>query len=78
MLTQDSALKFQVTQEHIDSGVKVNCELCPVGLAVQPYKFYFNHFEVNYKAYKSPQIVSDFIKRFDVGLPVEPFEFELC
>jgi hypothetical protein len=83
---------IQVTQEHIDEGVRRDCEQCPVAMAIlaacraagQP----LTSIQVD-GAYVSadrpgetlgadlPLIASDFIESFDGMDPVAPFCFDL-
>lgn len=83
---------FQVTQEDIDNGVKCECNECPVALSVlrtlqeagveldkQPFVFTrFIQIGIRGMApFLAPNHVIMFIHKFDHGLEVEPFNFEL-
>lgn len=77
---------IQVTNAHIQNGIKGNCKHCPVALAVME----ITHGEVlvgndklaakindnNHWAY-TPDNVNDFVYDFDAGMPVQPFTFEI-
>jgi hypothetical protein len=78
---------IQVTQEHIDHGTRNSCYECPVALALHENLLGKNEVRVIHYIeiigedvslkYKLPDSVVHFIKRFDKGIKVEPFEFEL-
>jgi len=79
---------FNVTQEHIDRGVQDECDRCPVALAIAeqtPFPFGFVEAYGDYIMWscvidqyaRAPFEVNRFITRFDDGLPVAPFSFEL-
>lgn len=70
-------MKFKVTREHIDSGIREECCSCPIALAVKPNFFCYTHFKIDGKVYMTPQEVFNFVHLFDSGVHVEPFEFEL-
>lgn len=76
---------IEVTQEHIDKGVKKNCQNCPVAIAAQAvlqnsdirmgqWTLYDSRFTTIARV---PFVVTDFVNRFDLGLPVQPFSFNL-
>ena len=82
--------KIRVTQRHIDSGVSGGSTSCPVALAVREvlgvdadvsvgsYTLgYRPKNRLDYRLLDLPTRVTDFISRFDKGLEVDPFEFEL-
>lgn len=77
-------MKVDVTQEHIDCGKPLEPLYCPVALAIdeQAHKVVI----VNYwklaaadDSFSSPTpvVVRRFVERFDRGLSVKPFSFEL-
>ena len=76
-------MRIVVKQEHIKSGIHKSPISCPIARAVREafgvddvgathYSIY-----VAGKRYEVPDSVQSFIKRFDDGEVVEPFEFEL-
>lgn len=75
---------IQVTQEHIRKGRPAIKRYCPVALALHDAG-YLNArvgvFDVYITASRSLDIVGtpvyEWIRRFDEGKPVEPFEFDL-
>jgi hypothetical protein len=82
-------LKISVTQEHIDNGVRGNCEKDPIALAMIDAKWMrpwvgpltirtdgFNGGCMR-QSFETPEIVWKFLSDFDNGRPVEPFEFEV-
>lgn len=80
-------MTIQVTAEDISLGIRGRTSRCPVALAfnrtgcstsfviVTPKlaREYQSH-----RCWELPPEATDFIKRFDAGLPVEPFEFEVA
>lgn len=81
--------KVTVAKADIDEGVCGDGELCPVAIAltrtlnrnvvvedsdISVYKPSGMSLE---QRIPTPRIVKDFINKFDAGMPVEPFEFEL-
>lgn len=84
-------MKIQVTQDDIDHGKKRSCSGCPIGRAiaratgkdclvgqssVKLGKTWFRTPEERWLVL--PDIASMFIRRFDDGEKVEPFEFEVA
>lgn len=82
-------MKIQVTQEHIDNGLRNSCFSCPIALAINEcngitgaqvllheirIRKDCNLYDVNCKTTKQ---IRDFMMLFDNGRKVEPFEFEL-
>ena len=79
---------IQVTQEHINRGVREHCRSCPVALAVNE-AFGVTNAEVNLlwivinrgksseRHYEFPLHVQRRIARFDRNQPMYPFQFEL-
>lgn len=75
-----------VTQEDIDSGVKRACNLCPVARAAERV---FKHvvsvgtfalhvyYDAHTEAFELPFVARQFVRDFDLGVTVEPLEFEL-
>lgn len=35
--SERTVIEFDVTQDHIDNGVRANCRCCPIALALKPY-----------------------------------------
>jgi hypothetical protein len=75
---------IRVTQELIDNGQKIDAACCPVALAlkkeVDPKASCGDtscYLGKRYGRHELPQAVITFVKAFDKGLPVEPFEFEI-
>lgn len=86
-----SYLRINVTQECIDYGEAVECELCPIALAIQSA---FNDLGITgrvrvqaedvcvlinreWRDYPLPEVAQTFISDFDQGKPVQPFNFLL-
>jgi len=83
-------IKISVTQDDIDKGIKNNCEKCPIARALaRSFPGYFNLASIYYLSVKAhqkdfyvfmmdtPKVCYDFIRDFDQGKPVTPFEFEI-
>lgn len=80
-------MKIEVTKQCIDSGIPNNAKQCPVSLAIKkaipgsnPISgMYYLRYTVNGKRYevKTPESITDFMKRFDLLNRGEPFDFEL-
>ena len=72
---------INVTQEHINSGIKSDCMLCPIALAVRTLFPIVEVddccIEIGDVQYYSPDSVAKFIDDFDNGKLVKPFSFEL-
>jgi len=82
-------MQINVTQQHIDNGIKSDCRLCPIALALLPL---FTNLPIEVDSccieigccigsddiqYYSPDSVIKFITAFDSSFPVKPFYFEL-
>lgn len=84
-------MRIKVTEDHIRKGCALDCNACPVALAVSDH---FPGEDVNvsvashisvwdeiskvYLAYvRTPEMVGKFMTDFDEGTAVEPFEFDL-
>lgn len=79
-------VRVKITQDHIIKGTRASCSNCPVALALRDatgIKWFvsqsylgtvgcYNNIEV-----KLPPRVSVFISSFDLGVHVEPFEFDV-
>jgi len=80
-------MKIQVTQGDIDSGVRNNCTMCPVALAIKGQsnlehiavsRFDVSFWRDHHWAFSPlPFEVIQFIAYFDEGKTVEPFIFDL-
>ena len=80
-------MKIQVTQQHIDSGVRGSCTSDPIALALREAGFPNVWVGVHYidlegraggdAGIRMPDEAYEFLKLFDNGLPCEPFEFDL-
>jgi len=80
---------INVTAEHIENGVRENCERCPVALAIMDAfpgasGIYVESrvFSISRDGYrrdeiKLPREASEFIWDFDASKTVQPFSFEL-
>lgn len=83
---------IKVTDNYIKLGIRKLCRNCPVALAIRDtiphiladvtlHEIYISNKDDirmnNALVYHSPTKVVSFVKAFDSGLPVEPFEFEL-
>ena len=76
-------MTIKVTQEHIDSGLRAVACLCPVALAMKDTTG--DTWTVGCQKASAagvsritlPQPVRDFIVDFDVGNPVQPFDFDI-
>lgn len=74
-------MQIKVTQEHIDEGEKCSTYSCPISLALVDAGFC--NIRVSWQTVKLgrvsvalPQEASDFIAKFDLSFPCQPFEFE--
>lgn len=75
-------MKIKVEQHHIDRGIRHAANLCPVALAIEEELSLscraYSIIEIGLKYHTiTPIEVLSFMRRFDCGLPVEPFEFEI-
>lgn len=76
-------MRIFVTQEDIDKGVPNDDCKCPVALAISRVRSTADvhvdrrYIDVGYQSFTTPEPASAFIRAFDAGQPVEPFEFEL-
>lgn len=80
---------IRVTQEHIARGERQDCEKCPIALAAKDCwpnsgqvmaELQLELFDYNgqeYYTYALPEVALEFIKNFDKGKEVKPFEFEM-
>lgn len=78
---------IEVTQSDIDGGTPRDSGKCPITLAAQrvfPNKvttgvvFIFERTgPCGYVTYRLPKEATDFVGKFDKGLPVEPLTFEI-
>lgn len=82
--------KVEVTAELIETGIPQNASSCPIAKALKPHLKPYQHavvkltyFNIEYlgdavETYKLlPKAARDFIRTFDSGAPVEPFDFEI-
>ena len=82
-------MKIQVTQKHIDNGIRGSCSSDPICLAMKDAGFYrpwvspdrivvmgFNG-AVSKQEFKIPESVAYFMLDFDNGRNSWPFEFQL-
>lgn len=73
-----------VTDDHIKQGVKRECTLCPVALAIRS-QLPDSNIDVYRSTFliaaghiiKAPESVRKFIDKFDKGMDVKPFSFYL-
>ena len=80
-------MKVEVSQKHIDAGGKGRALLCPIALALQDQghkecwvwsgTIMFRLGNHTLSGVDMPNEAVRFIERFDHGLPVKPFTFEL-
>jgi hypothetical protein len=77
-------MRFQVTQEHIDRGIRGMACRCPVSLSLQGTGFILAAVGVSHilnvgssNGIRIPYDVLQWIKRFDEQGEGEPFTFEL-
>ena len=82
-------MKIQVTQQHIDKGVRGSCSSDPICLAmkdagffrpwVSPDRIKTVGFNGGYmcEEFAVPESVLDFMRLYDNNLRVQPFEFSL-
>lgn len=73
----------EVTQEHIEKGVRGECGSCPLSLAfselfnqrvfVGRVSFSFPDVKKPLPHFRLPKIAEEFIDNFDKGKPVQPF-----
>lgn len=74
---------IKVTAEHISRGFKQDSESCPIAMAARDSFLSREVFVgrsimcVDGYTYDMPPEASRFVRSFDKGLPVEPFEFEV-
>lgn len=77
-----TTIKIRVTAEHIRRGARSQPFSCPIALACQaagqtkPLVGLDVLFADDHK-HLLPPAVQQWVRNFDDGLPVEPFEFEL-
>lgn len=70
-----------VTQKHIDEGIRCKCDSCPVALALEDdtgVKWWVGcySFRRGLANLSMPVLVDLWIQNFDAGRPVVPFSFE--
>ena len=75
-------LHINVTQDHIDNGVKDNCKQCPVALAIieqypdsKMVKVFPDYIKIDTNYYNVQESLSDFVFDFDMEEPEKPFAF---
>jgi hypothetical protein len=75
---------IRVTEEHIKAGKPDNCRFCPIAIAITEALEHKYIVVVKPKlcytcgrVFALPEIARNFIRSFDLGKHVEPFEFEL-
>lgn len=79
-------MKISITQQHIGMGVRGSTTSDPVALAMREAGLEKPWVSPSYLAWRKdnkdysvrlPGSVLEFLKRFDNGLPVDPFEVEV-
>ena len=79
-------MTIKVEQEHIDKGKMNECERCPIALAIMSVTgcwAHVRHYAVDLDTDHGtmwcllPKEAIRFIKKFDKGLPVDPFSFDI-
>jgi hypothetical protein len=77
-------MQIKVTQQHIDAGIKLLCDACPVALALSEATGGMHWGVTGWAAWERnthrraitlPRAVLQFVTDYDRGEPVEPFEF---
>jgi hypothetical protein len=82
-MTKTRRVTVQVTQEHIDKGERHICARCPAALAMSDAGLEagvysdFLYLADSGESVAMPWDVARFIKKFDLGWPVEPFTFDI-
>lgn len=84
-LIRNKIMTIHVIQEDINNGKRMHCSDCPVALAVKrkfnlpSYAVVVSHSTIRFdnNVVTIPEIVSDFISKFDNGRYVTPFSFEI-
>lgn len=82
-------MTISVEQRHIDEGVRADCLLCPLALAIADSltdaQMTFRIMEVltvcvliDYRKIQLPLKVMQFVQNFDAAITVHPFTFELA
>jgi hypothetical protein len=76
-------MTIQVTQEDISNGRRASCTDCPIALGLdRSLGFRCDGVgslfaQISGEDIALPPNALNFLNRFDAGLPVQPFEFEL-
>lgn len=75
-------MKISVTQAHIDTGVPIQCSKCPIALAVGDVVVGEVAVGIRSLCIETywidlPSVAQQFIRAYDDGTVVEPFEFEV-
>ena len=75
-------MKVQVTEEDIAKGVPLKIHKCPVARAIarvvgKEVRVANLSYSFDGSEFPLPSVAIDFIADFDIGRPVQPFEFEL-
>lgn len=82
-------MKIEVTKEDIKNGKRLECDLCPIALAIKrsdaniesvfvtPRHAYITRRSEGEKNFRLPDQATIFVLQFDQASAVEPFEFEL-
>ena len=79
-------MKVMVAQDDIDNGTACDCYLCPVARALQRLGLDAEVDDTDVLMidkhlwtieFPLPDPAREFIAKYDTGLPVEPFEFEM-
>lgn len=84
-------MQIKVTKEHIKNGTKLDCNYCPVALAIKEQIEDTSCVEVcdgmshiisffkgdDPLEFTAPDKVYEFVEHFDLGEAVKPFKFEL-
>lgn len=78
-------VRIEVKQRHIQDGVKGECFMCPVALAVTEITHcmtrvgteFIKVYDEPFQKFEMPAEVAKFIEEFDDGDSVQPFSFDL-
>lgn len=84
---QVNIMKIKVTQQNIDSAKRNDGRYCPVAMAIRDRLWFgkwrfvavgYHRAHTIFAVYDLPAEASDFIRNFDMRIPVQPFEFEIA
>lgn len=79
-------MTVHVTQEDINSGIRTNCDSCPIAIAMhrilgEPVEVVWHSAYIgsigNCRTVSIPRVATTFIQDFDGHRPVSPFSFDI-